>query len=68
MQIKYQKKHTLKSRNNKEPISLSQKKKFLTLSNSQKSKILKQQAEKMLIYYQKDEQWKEFQALDVKDE
>jgi len=68
MQIKYQKKNGLKSGKNKEPVSLSKKKKFLLLSNSQKSKILKQQAEKMFNYYQNDEQWKEFQALDVKDE
>lgn len=68
MQTKNQNKTSINSRKYKESLSLARKKTFRLLSDSQKSKILKSQAEKLLDYYNQDEKWKEFQALDIKDE
>ena len=40
-------------------------KEFLKLSLSERSKILKRQAEDILNHYNEDQEWREFQALDI---
>lgn len=68
MQIKNQYSTASKHGRNKEQGSLSKREEFMMLPDSERSKILKLQSDKLISYYEKDEEWKEFQALDIKDE
>ncbi len=41
---------------------------FKSAAKDEKADILRFQAEKLFEYYTNDTEWKEFQAIDVKDE
>lgn len=60
-------KTTLKSKVNKRivPKDISNKKQFLKLPLSKRTEILKKQAAEMLEHYKNDNEWKEFQALEI---
>jgi hypothetical protein len=68
MQTKDQKKPVSTVKKGKTSASLKAKKDFLLLSGTEKHKLLKRQAEKLYSYYAEDENWREFQALDIKDD
>ena len=68
MQIKDQNSTGTKVKSIKEKGSSSKRAEFMMLPGNERSKILKAQSEKLFSYYDKDEEWKEFQSLDMKDE
>ncbi len=60
-------KTTLKAKTNKKivPKEILDRKQFLKLPLSERTKILKEQAAEILEHYKNDNEWKEFQALDI---
>ncbi len=41
---------------------------FMTLKLEDKRRVLREQAEKLALYYTTDTEWKEFQSLDMLDD
>lgn len=68
MQVKDKNSTGTKLKSNKEKGSGGKRAEFMMLPRNERGKILKTQSEKLYSYYVNDEEWKEFQSLDVKDE